>query len=104
MYNIVLLCQWGASTDLVAEKIREAASEQGIEVMVNAYPANELANIIDTADIVMLGPQVRFKQKEFLKQYADKKVPIVLMDPSNYGLLNGKAILESAIKSINENN
>ena len=52
MYNIVLLCQWGASTDLVAEKIREAASEQGIEVMVNAYPANELANIIDTADIV----------------------------------------------------
>lgn len=100
MYNIVLLCQYGASTGLVANKIKEAAQDRGIEVTVNAYSASAISDVIGTADVVLLGPQVRFRLKGLLKDYGDTGVPIAAMEPVDYGRMNGEAILNTALKAI----
>lgn len=100
MYNIVLLCQYGASTGLVANKIKEAATARGIEVTVNAYSAGSIGDVINTADIILLGPQVRFRLNGFLKEYGDKGVPIVAMQPTDYGRLNGEGILNTALAEL----
>ena len=100
MYNIVLLCQYGASTTIVAEKIEQAAKERGIEVVVNAYSASEIDNVIDTASIILLGPQVRFRLKRFQTEYADRNVPIVAMEASDYGRLNGERILDTVLSAL----
>lgn len=100
MYNIVLLCQFGASTGLVAEKIKAAADARGIETVVNAYAASSIEEVIGKADIILLGPQVRFRLKTFQKEYGDRGVPIIAMDPADYGRLNGEGILNTALAEL----
>ena len=100
VYNIVLLCQYGASTGLVAEKIDEAAKRRGIDVVVNAYSVSEAAKVIPTADIVLLGPQVRFQQKMLEKNYGNLGIPIVAMQPVDYGRMNGEGILDTVLEAL----
>ena len=98
MLSIVLLCEYGASTSMVAERIVEAASKRGIEAVCNAYSTSEIGNIIDSADVILLGPQVRFRLKKFKEAYKEKNVPMDSMDPANYGRMNGEALLDQALK------
>ena len=100
MYNIVLLCQHGASTGMVAQKITEAAEKRGIEAAVNAYPMSKIGEVISDADIILLGPQVRFKLGAFQKEYGDKGVPIVVVDVTDYGMLNGENILNTVLEHL----
>lgn len=102
MLNIVLLCEYGASTSMVAEKIVEAAEKRGIEAVCNAYSTTEIGNVIDTADVILLGPQVRFRLKKFKDAYADKGVPMDSMAPADYGRMNGEALLDQALKLLEE--
>lgn len=99
--NIVLVCQYGASTDMLALKIENAAKEQGLKVIVNAHPATELDNYIDSADIVLLAPQVRFKYHSFVETYKDKDVKFMIIETRDYGMMNGKKVLDDALKVLN---
>lgn len=103
MYNIVLACQHGASTDLLVVKMREAAKTKGIDVIINAYSYTKLEQVIDSADILLLGPQVRFKKKSLEAQFADKEIPIEVIDTADYGMLNGEKVLQRAIQLIEQN-
>ena len=103
MYNIVLLCQWGASTEMVGERIIEAAKKKGIDVIANAYAITEIHSVIDGADVILLGPQVRFKLRSLLKEFGHKGVPFVVMEPEDYGRMNGENLLNAALKAIENN-
>jgi len=100
LYNIVLLCQHGASTGMVAEKITEAAKKKGVDVAVNAYSMDKIAEVIGSAHIILLGPQVRYKLNAFQKEYGDKGVPIIAVEPTDYGTLNGENILNSMLEHL----
>ena len=94
MLNIVLVCQMGASTGMIAENIKQAAKKKQMDAIVNAYGLSELNKVIDSADIVLLGPQVRFNLEKLQKQYADKHVLIAVIDTMDYGMMNGKNVVE----------
>jgi PTS system cellobiose-specific IIB component len=100
MINIVLACQYGASTDLLAVKMQEAAKKENAEVSINAYSYTKLEQVIDQADIVLLGPQIRFKQKSLEKQFADKKAKFMVINPSDYGMLNGEGVLKQVLTEL----
>lgn len=99
MKNILLVCAAGMSTSLLVNKMNEAAKAQNIEVRINAVPVAECENIIDTVDIVLLGPQVRF-QKSQIEKYTKGRIPVEVIDIRLYGTMNGKAVLETALKAI----
>lgn len=100
MYSIVLLCQHGASTGIVGEKVAEAAKEKGIDVVVNAYSLADVKEVINDADVILLGPQVRFQLKSLVEEYGDRGVPIITIEPADYGRMNGENILNTAINAI----
>lgn len=102
MLNIILLCEYGASTSMVAEKIVQAAEKRGIEAVCTAYSTTEIGNVIDTADVILLGPQVRFRLKKFQDAYKDKGVPMDSMNPADYGRMNGEALLNQALKLVED--
>lgn len=102
MLNIVLLCQFGASTEMLAEQIRKAAAAKNEEAVVNAYSFSRLREVIDGADIVLLGPQIRFRKAAFEKEYADKLVPFLVIDTQAYGMLNEEKIYQDAKDRIKE--
>ena len=59
MRKIVLLCAAGMSTSLLVNKMKAAAADEGYECDIAAFPVATAKDHAD-ADIILLGPQVRF--------------------------------------------
>lgn len=103
MKKILLVCSAGMSTSLLVNRMKEAASEQGIESDISAVSIVEAESIIQTGevDVVMVGPQIRFAVDDLIKKYGDI-VPIAMIDTMDYGTMNGPAVLSKALKMIGE--
>lgn len=99
MKKILLVCAAGMSTSLLVNKMNEAAKKMEEEVNINALPVSEAAKVIDTVDIVLLGPQVRF-QKAQIEKLANGRIPVEVIDMMLYGTMNGEAVLKSALDKI----
>jgi len=78
----------------------DAAKARDINAIVNAYPVGDVGKVIDGADIILLGPQVRFKLKSLEKDYGDKGVPMISIEPTDYGRLNGENILNAVLAQL----
>ncbi|MBE6053869.1 MAG: PTS sugar transporter subunit IIB [Clostridium sartagoforme] len=99
MKKILLVCAAGMSTSLLVNKMKAAAQEKGIEINIDALPVSECSTVIDTVDIVLLGPQVRF-QKPQVDALVKGRVPVEVIDMRLYGTMNGKVILENVLKTL----
>ena len=96
MVKILLVCSAGMSTSLMVNKMKEAAAQKGLETEIWAVADAEAANNVGKADILMLGPQVRFLESK-MKGIAGE-TPVTVIDMMSYGQMNGKAVLEQALK------
>ncbi len=94
--KILLICAAGMSTSLVVNKMKEVTKEQGKEYEIEAMAANTAIDVAGDWDVLLFGPQLRFKIPVFKKKFADK--PIDAIPPQFYGTANGAAILEIAEK------
>lgn len=64
MIKILLCCASGMSTSLLVEKMKRAATKQNVEAEIWAVNA-ENTDLKDVeADIIFLGPQVRYAKEE----------------------------------------
>lgn len=97
--NILLVCNAGMSTSLLIEKIEKAGAEQSIEAAVDARPVDDLKNHLADKDVVLLGPQVRFKEKQ-VKEMVEGKIPVSIIDMSAYGTMNGEKVLQQALSLV----
>lgn len=100
MKKIVLMCNQGMSTSILVKKMNEAAQEMGYAAEVEAYPYAEAREKAADADLVLLGPQVRFALKKVQAQIPGKRVEII--DMRLYGRMDGKGILEAARAEIGD--
>ncbi|EAC2856884.1 PTS sugar transporter subunit IIB [Listeria monocytogenes] len=99
MKKILLVCAAGMSTSLLVTKMKANATSIGEEIEIEALPVSEASNVVDKMDIVMLGPQVRY-QKPQVDELVQGRIPVVVIDMKDYGMLNGKAVLEKAFAEI----
>ncbi|MBS4174566.1 PTS sugar transporter subunit IIB [Bacillus sp. FJAT-49736] len=96
--NILLCCSAGMSTSLLVTKMQKAAEVQGVESKIWAVGATEVHNHIDQADVLLLGPQVRYMLKEMKKVGDAKNIPVDVISPQHYGLCNGEEVLKQALQ------
>lgn len=96
MIKILLLCSAGMSTSILCEKIKEAAKEKGVEVSVWATSEANARDHVEQADVVLLGPQVRFLEGR-IKDMVDNKKPVQAIDMIAYGIMDGKKVLEDVL-------
>jgi PTS system cellobiose-specific IIB component len=98
MKNILLVCAAGMSTSMLVKRIKEHAAAGNIEVNINALAISEAKDKIkkNEADIVLLGPQVRFQKSE-IEEISQGKIPVAVIDMKHYGQMDGKTVLESAL-------
>ena len=101
MKRIYLFCSAGMSTSLVARRMQEVADKHSLPVEVKAFPDNKIDIIVEEfhPDIILLGPQVKFKLEETASKYEPKGAVIDLED---YGKVDGERILKRAIKILKE--
>lgn len=96
MIKILLVCSAGMSTSLMVNKMKDAAAQRGIEAEIWAVGDAGAANNIGNADIMMLGPQVRFLESK-MKGIAGEK-PVTVIDMQAYAMMNGAKVLDQALK------
>ncbi|EAF2942193.1 PTS sugar transporter subunit IIB [Listeria monocytogenes] len=94
MKNIMLVCNAGMSTGMLAKKI-EAVS--GNTLNVTAYSESEYTDYLDGVDLVLIGPQIRFLMPQ-IKQAVS--VPVHAISPVKYGIMDGKGVYEDIQKLI----
>lgn len=99
MKKILLVCAGGMSTSILANKMKAAAKEKGLAIEVDALGVLQCENVIDTVDIVLIGPQVRY-QKPQVDELVNGRVPVEVIDMKLYGTMNGKAVLEGVLKTL----
>jgi PTS system cellobiose-specific IIB component len=100
MKNILLVCCAGMSTSLLVSKMQAAAMVKGVECKIQATGEAEVKDHIEDADILLLGPQVRFLLSKFKKSLAEKSIPVEVINTIHYGTMNGEKVLERALELI----
>jgi cellobiose PTS system EIIB component len=98
--NILLCCAAGMSTSLLVTKMEQAAKEKGIEAKIWAISADGIKSHLDEADVVLVGPQIRYKLPQLKKLADEKGIPIDLIAPQDYGMCNGEKVLSFAISKM----
>lgn len=98
MTNIVLFCAAGMSTSMLIAKIEKAAVARGLDVKVNAYPEAQVNKYVEGADVVLIGPQIRYALAKIKKVCDEKGVPIEAIAPQDYGMMNGEKVLDQALR------
>lgn len=93
MRKIVLLCNAGLSTSMLVDKMRKEAEAIGYECTINAYPVAEVHEEGKDADIILLGPQVRYQAAK-VKEVVT--CPVESIPPADYGRMDGKKVLMHA--------
>ena len=98
MKKILLVCNAGMSTSMLVAKMKKAAQEQGIEAEIEAKSLSEAKAMIKEADIILLGPQIRYEKANVQKIAGE--VPVEAIDMRDYGMMDGKKVLAHALEVI----
>lgn len=94
--NILLCCNAGMSTGLLVTKMEAYTKEQGIEAKIWAVGASDINNHIDNADVLLLGPQVRYMLPNLKKVGEEKGISVDAINPVHYGMCNGEEVVKFA--------
>ncbi|EGT3582520.1 PTS sugar transporter subunit IIB [Klebsiella oxytoca] len=104
MKKIMLCCSAGMSTSLLVKKMIAEAEQRRLPVEINAFGVTEFDQQVGHYQVVLLGPQVKYMQKDLQKQadkYGIRVEPINMMD---YGMQKGGAVLDFALSLIDNKN
>ena len=101
MKKILLCCAAGMSTSLLVSKMQQAAKDSTIESKIWAVSVEELDhNLKEGVDVVLLGPQIRYKLNDVKKVCNEKSIPAEVINMVDYGAMNGKKVLDFALNLI----
>lgn len=100
MKRILLVCSAGMSTSLLVSKMKAAAEKENIKCEINATAEAELKEHIDSTDVILIGPQVRFLLSKIKSNTVSKGIPVEVINAIDYGTMNGEKVLKQALSLI----
>lgn len=98
--TILLVCSAGMSTSLLVTKMQKAAEAKELDRKIFAISASEIDGVLagEEINVLLLGPQVRFMEKQMKEKLSDKNVPCEVINMTDYGMMNGEKVLAQAEK------
>lgn len=97
--KIVLFCAAGMSTSLLVQKMKKAAENLGFDCEIEAHSMTKVKEYGPTADMILLGPQIRFQKAEISGKCPN--VPVEAIDMMDYGMMNGDKIMRHVMEVLN---
>ncbi len=98
--NILLVCVAGMSTGLLVNKMAAEAKRRGLgDLKIDADSVDDLDKIIDKYDVILLGPQVQYKEKWVSEMAREHEKEYAVIPPQVYGLVDGVRALDLALKT-----
>lgn len=92
--HVVLVCVFGMSTYYVVKAVENAARARGEDVTLEAVPVSDLVAKVSGFDLVLLGPQVRFKHDQVAKIAAAAGKKMLVIPPELYGMTEAEKLLD----------
>jgi len=92
--RVVLVCVFGMSTYYVVKAVEKEAKARGIDLTLEAIPVSELPAKVDRFDLVLLGPQVRYKQEQVAKIAAGAGKKMLPIPPDLYAMTEADRLLD----------
>ena len=84
--RILLVCNAGMSTGIMQLKLEEEAQKVGVEASIEAIPISDIEKNLDGTDAILLGPQVRFAEKDIKKMVKDT-IPVMVIEVQDFGMM-----------------
>ncbi|GEQ04266.1 PTS sugar transporter subunit IIB [Staphylococcus gallinarum] len=102
MKKILLSCSAGMSTSLLVSKMKEVAEEQSLSVQIDAVSSDNAFSMLNSYDVLLIGPQMRFMKRRFEKHVKEQNIsiPIDVIDTVAYGRIDGAGVLKQALNLI----
>lgn len=102
--NILLACNAGVSTGMLAKKMEEYALTQGVEARVWAVDFSQVEAEVSESqvDCVLIGPQIAYKLKGLQSDLAPKGIPVGSIAFTDYGTMNAANVFNTAAQLVKE--
>ncbi|MBU0278248.1 MULTISPECIES: PTS sugar transporter subunit IIB [unclassified Gemella] len=91
MKQIVIICTAGISNTLLVRNLKEEVSLKKLDYNIVATPATNADEVLKTADVVLLSPQVAFARRNICQK---TNSPVEVIEPNAYLNHDVLAILE----------
>lgn len=95
--KILLACSAGMSTSLLVTNMKKFC---GPDDVIEARPVRTVPDIIDDWDVLLLGPQVRYLEKDYKPLCVAKNKGFGVIPMQTYGRMDGKACVDLAKKAM----
>lgn len=92
MLNILIVCNAGMSSGILARKMED--SSKG-EAVVKAVGVSEYQDKLENVDVILVGPQIRFQLNEIQE---NAELPAMTIDLAKYGIMDAEGILRDALQ------
>ncbi|MCM8711529.1 PTS sugar transporter subunit IIB [Clostridium sp. SYSU_GA19001] len=92
--KIILCCSQGMSSSIFVRAMRQEIKKQNLDYTIASIGIFELSKYIDKANIVLLAPQVKYAFKNISEMSKAYNIPTVLINETDYGMMNVKKILK----------
>ncbi len=93
MRRIVLICDDGLSANALVRKMNSYAQQIGYECRIEAYGLEMVKAKAAGADIILIGPQIRFAEKQIREAVGN--VPMSVMEMRDYGAQRADVFIET---------
>lgn len=97
--RILLVCNAGMSSSILVNKIKDAAAQKGMDIVVEAKPYNGVSSEKGNWDICLVGPQIIYAVEQ-IKQTLG--IPVAAVEARTYAMADGAKALEQAVKLFEE--
>ena len=93
--TIILTCNEGMSTSIMANKMRKYAQSQGCQLSVYAINIGRVEEEYHKADLILLGPQVVYMRDSIIENI-HSACPVLPINTQYFSKLDGKSAIEDA--------
>lgn len=91
--KILLICNQGVSTGMLVDNMKQYAA---VDDVIEAIPASKASALVKDYDVVLVGPQIRYKFNDICKVTRTYHIPAEMVDMQAYGMMDGKRVFEQA--------
>lgn len=95
--KVIILCSWGATSSSLAQKVEEAAKRRGVSVTAESGGTSDFKRKAADFDVALLEPQVRHLKREMQAVAAEHHIPLEMVDPQAFALMNGDKVLDQVL-------
>ena len=87
--RVLVVCGGGASSGFLAQSMRKAAKQAGVELEVSARSETEVDEYADRIEVLLIGPHLAYMEDKLRAQVEPRGIKVALLPHKIYGRLDG---------------